>query len=170
MPGSGFARRPRMTQDDKTVIAITSQTPYSHPMIRSKTLRAAAKLLLGTFIAAYAMVSLHVSAKTAPSAPSSAAATAENIVSAAAEAPCHETPAPLDTALLLCKFHCQSVMQTLDHPDASLHSLPATAALMIPLADLTKPLKPLVDKAFRPDATHHGGAPPLYASTARLRI
>ena len=162
MPGSGFARRPRMTQDDKTVIAITSQTPYSHPMIRSKTLRAAAKLLLGTFIAAYAMVSLHVSAKTAPSAPSSAAA--------AAEAPCHETPAPLDTALLLCKFHCQSVMQTLDHPDASLHSLPATAALMIPLADLTKPLKPLVDKAFRPDAAHHGGAPPLYASTARLRI
>ncbi len=134
-------------------------------MIRSKTLRAAAKLLLGTFIAAYAMVSLHVSAKTVPAAAQSAA-----LHGAAAEQPCHETPAPLDTALLLCKFHCQSVMQTLDHPDASLHSLPDTATLTIPLADLAKPLKPLVDKALRPDAAHHGGAPPVYASTARLRI
>ena len=134
-------------------------------MIRSKTLRAAAKLLLGTFIAAFAMVSLHVSAKTVPS-----AAAVANMANASAEAPCHETPAPLDTALLLCKYHCQSVMQTLDHPDATLHSLPEIVVLMIPLADQATPLKPLVGKAFRPNAAHHGGAPPLYASTARLRI
>ena len=156
-----------MTKDDKTVIAIASQTPYSHSMIRSKTLRAAAKLLLGTFIAAFAMVSLHVSAKAPPAA---SAATVAALVSAAVEAPCHETPPPQDTTLLLCKYHCQSVMQTLDHPDASLHAQPDVVALTIPLADLAKPLKPLVGKAFRPDTAHHGGAPPLYASTARLRI
>lgn len=133
-------------------------------MIRSRTLRAAAKLLLGSFIAAYAMVSLHVSAKAPPFAASAA------VITASAESPCHETPAPQDTALLLCKYHCQSVMQTLDHPDASLHSLPDTVVLMIPLADLAKPPKPLGDKALRPDTVRHGGAPPLYASTARLRI
>ena len=137
-------------------------------MIRSRTLRAAAKLLLGSFIAAYAMVSLHVSAKVPPAVSTLAASAA--VITASAESPCHETPAPLDTALLLCKYHCQSVMQTLDHPDASLHSLPDTAALMIPLADLAKPPKPLGDKALRPDTFRHGGAPPLYASTARLRI
>ena len=136
-------------------------------MIRSKTLRAAAKLLLGTFIAAYAMVSLHVSAKTVPVAPAAPLVAAAN---ASAKAPCHETPAPLDTALLLCKYHCQSVMQTLDHPDASLHSLPDIVVLMIPLEDLAKPLKPLVDKVLGQGAAHHGGAPLLYASTARVRI
>ena len=147
-------------------------------MIRNKTMHAAARLLLGAFIAAYAMTSLHVSARGVPpvevtpvvaavpvgaTAPVAATEAEQHCLTAIAE------PAP-DPGILLCKFHCQNAMQTLDYPSAVLADLHAAAVLIVPAFDWAMPSKPLVDKAFRPEATHHGGAPPPYASTARLRI
>ncbi len=82
----------------------------------------------------------------------------------------HCQPKVVDPAIMLCKFHCQNAVQTLDHPSATLPDLQPVAALMVPLADSAIARKPLVVKAFRPEAAHHGGAPPPYASTARLRI
>ena len=153
-------------------------------MIRNKTMYAAARLLLGAFIAAYAMTSLHVSARGVPPAGAPPVVAAAPTVAAApvvatapvaateAEQHCHTAiadPAP-DPGILLCKFHCQNAMQTLDYPSAVLADLHAAAVLIVPPFDWVMPSKPLVDKAFRPEATHHGGAPPPYASTARLRI
>ena len=138
-------------------------------MVRSKTLQGAARVLLGAFIAAYAMVSMHVYAK----APQTVQAAVHEVVlvESALEKHCQEhlKPQP-DPALLLCKYHCLSEIQTLDHPDSSVIALPAPAVLMVPVADRDIARKPLVDKALRLDATHHGGSPPLYSSTARLRI
>ncbi len=160
-------------------------------MIRNKTLHAAARVLLGTFIAAYAMSSAHVYAgvakaggsQPAPAAhhpgstvqpPAAAAHQAHGVMSEATadqeNLDNHCQPKVVDPAILLCKFHCQNAVQTLDHPSASLAELAPVVALLIPQADLAYPRKPLVDKAFRPEAAHHGGAPPPYASTARLRI
>ena len=147
-------------------------------MIRNKTRHAAARLLLGAFIAAYAMTSLHVSARGVPPAEVTPVVAAVPVVATApvaateAEQHCHTAiaqPAP-DPGILLCKFHCQNAMQTLDHPSAVLADLHAAAVLIVPAFDWAMPSKPLVDKALRPEATHHGGAPPPYASTARLRI
>jgi len=141
-------------------------------MIRSKTLRAAARVLLGTLIAAYAMVSLHATAvapqgseKPAPEMRMAAAGAADS----AAESHCHE-PAADPAPLLLCKVHCQNAVQTLDHPHAQMADGASSAYLVVAacvnLADgATAPAA-----AKRPEATHHGGAPPLYQSTARLRI
>ena len=162
---------------------------YSHGMIRNKTLHAAARLLLGAFIAAYAMSSVHVYAGVAkaggsppapaahhamPPAPQSGAAQHQEhgaIPDADREnADNHCQPKVVDPAIMLCKFHCQNAVQTLDHPSATLPDLQPVAALMVPLADTALARKPLVVKAFRPEAAHHGGAPPPYASTARLRI
>ena len=150
-------------------------------MIRNKTMHAAARLLLGAFIAAYAMTSLHVSARSlgpvgAPTGVPTVAlapvvATAP-VAATEAEQHCHTAiaePAP-DPGILLCKFHCQNAVQTLDHPAAVLADLHAAAVLIVPAFDWAMPSKPLVDMAFRPEATHHGGAPPPFASTARLRI
>ena len=139
---------------------------------------AAARLLLGAFIAAYAMTSLHVSARGVPPAEVTPVVAAVPVVATApvaateAEQHCHTAiaePAP-DPGILLCKFHCQNAMQTLDHPTAVLADLHAAAVLIVPAFDWAMPSKPLVDKALRPEATLHGGAPPPYASTARLRI
>ena len=150
-------------------------------MIRNKTMHAAARLLLGAFIAAYAMTSLHVSARGVPPAgvptgvPTVAAApvvATAPVAATEAEQHCHTAiaePAP-DPGILLCKFHCQNAMQTLDYPSAVLADLHAAAVLIVPAFDWAMPSKPLVDKALRPEATHHGGAPPPFASTARLRI
>ena len=147
-------------------------------MIRNKTMHAAARLLLGALIAAYAMTSLHVSARGVPPAAVLPVVAAVPVVATApvaateAEQHCHTAiadPAP-DPGILLCKFHCQNAMQTLDYPSAVLADLHAAAVLIVPPFDWVMPSKPLVDKAFRPEATHHGGAPPPYASTARLRI
>ena len=147
-------------------------------MIRNKTMHAAARLLLGAFIAAYAMTSLHVSARGVPPVEATPVVAAVPVVATApvaateAEQHCHTAiaePAP-DPGILLCKFHCQNAMQTLDYPSAVLADLHAAAVLIVPPFDWVMPSKPLVDKAFRPEATHHGGAPPPYASTARLRI
>ena len=146
-------------------------------MIRNKTMYAAARLLLGAFIAAYAMTSLHVSARGVPPTRVPTVAAAPVVATAPlaateAEQHCHTAiaePAP-DPGILLCKFHCQNAVQTLDHPAALLTGLHAAAVLIVPDFDWAMPSKPLVDKAFWPEATHHGGAPPPYASTARLRI
>ena len=138
-------------------------------MIRSRTLQSASRILLGAFIAAYAMVSMHVYAK----APQTVRAAVHEVVlvESALEKHCQEhLEQQPDPALLLCKFHCLSEIQTLDHPDASMNALADAAVLMVPLADLAIRRNPLVGKALRANATHHGGAPPLYSSTARLRI
>ena len=147
-------------------------------MIRNKTMYASARLLLGAFIAAYAMTSLHVSARGVPPVEVTPVVAAVPVVATApvaateAEQHCHTAiaePAP-DPGILLCKFHCQNAVQTLDHPAALLTDLHAAAVLIVPAFDWAMPSKPLVDKALRPEATHHGGAPPPFASTARLRI
>jgi len=135
-------------------------------MIRSKTLRGAARILLGAFVAAYAMVSMHVYAK-----PPQPAGEAAAVYESALEKHCQEQlEQQPDPALLLCKYHCLSEIQTLDHPHASVQALPDAAVLLIPIADPVIARKTLVDKALRADATHYGGSPPLYSSTARLRI
>ena len=162
-------------------------------MIRNKTLHTAARLLLGAFIASYAMSSVHVyagvaragSAQPAPAAhhaapPAGAAVHQAHGAQLDAGADMESTdmertethcqPKVVDPAVMLCKFHCQNAMQTLDHPSATLPDLQPVAALMVPLADSALAREPLVVKAFRPEAAHHGGAPPPYASTARLRL
>ena len=136
-------------------------------MIRSKTLRSAARILLGTFIAAYGLVSMHVYAK-APPPESDAAVVYESALEKHCQEHLEQQP---DPALLLCKYHCLSEIQTLDHPDASVLALPDAAVLLVPITDPATARKPLVDKALRADSTHHGGSPPpLYSSTSRLRI
>lgn len=132
-------------------------------MIRSKTLQGATRILLGAFIAAYAMVSMHVYAKAQPVAHEAAV-----VYESALEKHCQEQQP--DPALLLCKYHCQSEIQTLDHPDANVLALPLAAVLLVPVTDPAIARKPLVGKALRANATLHGGSPPLYSSTARLRI
>ena len=139
-------------------------------MIRSKTLQCAARILLGAFIAAYAMVSMHAYAK-APQTAQAAVHETAVLVESALEKHCQEHPDQQpDPALLLCKYHCLSEIQTLDHPDANVDALPAAAVLLVPVADPAIARKPLVDKALKAESTHHGGSPPLYSSTARLRI
>jgi hypothetical protein len=166
-------------------------------MIRSTTLRRATRILLGAFIAAFAMVSMHVSGAVLPvpvpvpmsvsvsqststgiaDLPASTHDTAlhndssreaSNHGAASHDAPCHEKQP--DPVLLLCKHHCQSAVQTLDHPAANVPSWSGAATWTVAEADPAIARKPLVVKAFRPDATHHGSSPPLYARTARLRI
>ena len=139
-------------------------------MIRSKTLHASARILLGAFIAAYTMTSVHVSARTSQPAAEVIQAAAVQITAEQSETHEHCQEKKTDPAVLLCKFHCQNAMQTLDYPAAEVSALPDAAGLVIPLVDLKIALKPLVDKALRPDATHHGGAPPPFARTSRLRI
>ena len=139
-------------------------------MIRNKTLHTAARILLGAFIAAYTMTSVHVYARTAQPAAEVVQAAAIQITVEAGETHEHCQEKKTDPAVLLCKFHCQNAMQTLDYPAADVPPLPDAAGLVIPLANLKIALKPLVDKALRPDATHHGGAPPPFARTSRLRI
>lgn len=169
---------------------------YSDQMIRNKTLHSAARVLLGAFVAAYAMSSVHVYAGVAKAGGPQTAIRAQQVELPAQPArpaahqnhgalpeaggdpaiaemehtDAHCQPTVLDPAVMLCKFHCQNAIQTLDHPGAVLADLAPVVALLIPGANLVDARKPLVDKAFRPEAAHHGGAPPPYASTARLRI
>ena len=151
------------------VIAIESQSAYIPAMIRNKTLHTAARVLLGAFIAAYAMTSMHVYARAVP--------TIMDTRSVGANTPADESgmeehcqTKQIDPAILLCKFHCQNAVQTLDHPAAAIDAWHDAAVLIIPVADLAIARKPLLDKALRPEATHHGGAPPPFARTSRLRI
>jgi hypothetical protein len=144
-------------------------------MIRNKTLHAAARILLGAFIAAYAMTSMHVYARAVPGMSMGASSVDASSVSAntaaddsAMEDHCQSKQ--VDPTILLCKFHCQNAVQTLDYPAAVIDALHDAAVLIIPVADLAVRLKPLVDKALRPESTHHGGAPPPFARTSRLRI
>ncbi len=141
-------------------------------MIRSRTLRTAARVLLGTLIAAYAMVSLHATAvapqgseKPAPEVQMAAAGDADS----AAESHCHE-PAADPAPLLLCKVHCQSAVQTLDHPHAQMADDASSAYLLVAAFVSPAGCGAMTPPANRPDASHHGGAPPPYQSTARLRI
>jgi hypothetical protein len=140
-------------------------------MIRSRTLRAAARMLLGTLIAAYAMVSLHATAR-APQMPDESGSGIHMAMAVnaqpAAEEHCNESAT--DTTALMCKYHCQSVAQTLDHPDASVHPAADAAYLVVALADVHAGHGASNLPASRPHAAHHGGAPPPYQSTARLRI
>ena len=130
---------------------------YNLLMLHATLKRATARLLIGTLGIAFVLLSLPMGAAAAPAADGEAASSEH----------CQpvSTPAPL-----LCKHHCQSQIQTLDHPQVDVPTPPAAALLTVSLVDLTIGLKPLVGKALRPDAVHHGGAPPLFASTARLRI
>ena len=141
-------------------------------MIRSRTLRAAARLLLGTLVAAYAMVSLHATAR-APQGPEKPthevqmSTTGESESSAASH--CHE-PAADPAPLLLCKVHCQNAVQTLDHPHTQIANGANHAYLVVAAFETLADRGSMAPPANRPDASHHGGAPPLYQSTARLRI
>ena len=129
-------------------------------MIRSKILRSAARIVLGALIAAYAMLSLHVNAKQA--------APHEPALAAAADDHCN--PQGADTALLLCKHHCQSEVQTLDHPHTGLPAIADAPVLVVTLVDAANRDRAVAGEARRIELRHHGGAPPPYASTARLRI
>ena len=129
-------------------------------MIRSKILRSAARIVLGALVAAYAMLSLHVNARQA--------AAHEPVIEAAADEHCN--PKDADTALLLCKHHCQSEIQTLDHPHAGVPGLAGATVLVITLLDAADLDRAPRGAAARPELRHHGGAPPRYASTSRLRI
>lgn len=140
-------------------------------MIRSRTLRATARVLLGTLIAAFAMVSLNAGARAAqpmgestPAAQPAAASTAPD----ADEGHCHEQAT--DTTALQCKYHCQSAVQTLDHPDVRVPAATYDAFLLVAAIDVQAGDGAMRPPATRPQAMHHGGAPPLYQSTARLRI
>ena len=143
-------------------------------MIRTKTLRAAARILLGTLIAAYAMVSLHATARAPQGLDESriAARMAMAMAMAAAEAvdDDHCNQQATETTALLCKYHCQSAVQTLDHPDIRLSAAADTAYLVVNMSETTVGHASMRPPAARPDEVHHGGAPPLYQSTARLRI
>ena len=129
-------------------------------MIRGKILRSAARIVLGALVAAYAMLSLHVNARQA--------AAHEPAIEAAADDHCN--PKGADAAVLLCKHHCQSEIQTLDHPHAGLPAIADAPVLMITLLDAADLDRAPRGAAARPELRHHGGAPPPYASTARLRI
>ena len=125
-------------------------------MFRATLQRATARLLIGALGIAFVLMSLPARAFAAPVADDSEVS-----------AHCQPESTP---AALLCKHHCQSQIQTLDHPQAQLPAPPDVALLTVPMPDLALALKPLVGKALRPDAVYRGGAPPLFASTARLRI
>lgn len=139
-------------------------------MIRSRTLRAAARILLGTLIAAYAMVSLH--AASGPQQSREEARIAAHMAMAAAQAAdeehCNEQAT--ETTALLCKYHCQSAVQTLDHPDIRVSAAADTAFLVVAVYAATDGHIARRPPAARPEDVHRGGAPPLYQSTARLRI
>lgn len=140
-------------------------------MIRARILRSAARALLGTLIAAYAMVSMNVAAR-APQVPDRPAP--EVLAPAAAESGtdehshCH--PAPAEPAPLLCKYHCQSVVQTLDHPDARVPAIANQLFVVVAVIDTRSGGEPASRPRGRPDRATLGGAPPPYRSTARLRI
>jgi len=140
-------------------------------MIRARILRSAARALIGTLIAAYAMVSMNVAAR-APQvldghAPEVQAA-AE--VESGADEHTHCHPAPAEPAPLLCKYHCQSVVQTLDHPDARVAAIANPAFMVVAMIDAWPGGEPASRPRGRPDGATLGGAPPPYQSTARLRI
>jgi len=141
-------------------------------MIHSKTLRGAARVLLGAFIAAYAMVSLHATAR-APQGLEIPMPQVQTIASGeaytAAEGHCQE-PAADPAPLLLCKVHCQNAVQTLDHPHAQMADDANHAYLVVAACASLAGRGTVPPAANRAEATHHGGAPPLYQSTARLRI
>lgn len=140
-------------------------------MIRSKTLRAAARYLLGALIAAYAMVPMHAAAR-APQGLDGAPPGRHMAMAMAAEAAeeehCNERAN--ETPALMCKYHCQSVVQTLDHPDVRVAALSTTDFLLLTRMDTEAGNGMLGLPPSRPDAARHGGAPPPYRSTARLRI
>ena len=140
-------------------------------MIQSRTLRVAARILLGTLIAAYAMVSLHAGTR-APQATEEPTHAGQPIAAAAVPAAdqehCHEQAT--DTTALQCKYHCQSAVQTLDHPDVRVPAATYGAFLLVALFDTQGGHGAMLPPATRPQAMHHGGAPPLYQSSARLRI
>ena len=151
----------------KQCIAVYSLSP----MIQSRTLRTAARLLLGTLIAAYAMMSLHVGAREPRTIgePTHAGQVIAAVAAPAAdEGHCHEQAT--DTTALQCKYHCQSAVQTLDHPDVRVPAPTYDAFLLVAAIDVQAGDGAMRPAATRPQAMHHGGAPPLYQSTARLRI
>jgi hypothetical protein len=136
-------------------------------MIRTRTLRSAARLLLATLIAAFATVSLHAGAL-APPASADQAHAEQALAAAAGEEHCHEQAT--DTSALQCKYHCQSAVQTLDHPDVRIPAATYGAFLLLTALDVQAGHAALPPPSSRPQATHHGGAPQPYRSTARLRI
>jgi hypothetical protein len=130
-------------------------------MLNRRLLRCVSRALVATLTLAYAQIAVHAYAAPVP----------PPVLEEQAAEGCHDSLAPAPPANpLLCKHHCLSATQTLDHPTASVVALPDAAVLRVPAASQAIAMKPLVDKAFRPDATHHGGSPPLYSSTARRRI
>lgn len=129
-------------------------------MIRSKILRSAARMVLGALVVAYAMLSLHANAKQG--------ATQAPVIEAGADEHC--IPGSAETALLLCKHHCQSEVQTLDHPHTGLPAIADASVLVITPPDAADLDHASRSAAGRPELHHHGGAPPPFASTSRLRI
>lgn len=137
-------------------------------MMRSRTLRGAARLLLGTLVAAYAMVSLQVDARVTR-APGMPPALAQDMAASHCHDAVAETPVA-DPGTLLCKHHCQSEVQTLDHPVAKVAASADTGWLAVPQADDARGTCGPAAPRARPQATHHGGAPPPFLATLRLRI
>lgn len=140
-------------------------------MIRARILRSAARALLGTLIAAYAMVSMNVAAR-APQVPDGPAPEVQAPAAAesATDEHSHCHPPPAEPAPLLCKYHCQSVVQTLDHPDARVAAFANHQFVVVAMIDMSSGGEPASRPRGRPDRATLGGAPPPYQSTARLRI
>ncbi|MBL8379159.1 MAG: hypothetical protein JNM79_14915 [Burkholderiales bacterium] len=137
-------------------------------MLAARTSRIAARLLLGAMVLAFAMLSAMTETR------AGAPAHTQHAGLAAAAMPDHgesehcNSP-PVDPVLLLCKHHCQSEIQTLDHPRADLPQVSLGVICVMAHAQLRVPVATIAT-AFGPVLLHPGGAPPPYAATARLRI
>lgn len=137
-------------------------------MFSAKTSRIAARFLLGAMLLAFAMLSAMT--ETRASAPAGAAhAGMESTAMPDHGASEHCNTPPVDPVLLLCKHHCQSEIQTLDHPRADLPQVSLGVICVIADAQPRVPAA-TVATVFGTVLLHPGGAPPPYAATARLRI
>ena len=125
-------------------------------------------MLLGTLIAAYAMVSLHAASGSQQSREEARIAAHMAAAQAADEEHCNQQAT--ETTALLCKYHCQSAVQTLDHPDIRVTAAADSAFLVVAVYAANDGNTARRPPAARPEDVHRGGAPPLYQSTARLRI
>lgn len=141
-------------------------------MIRLKRLRNAARVLLSAFLVAYATVALHAYAW-APQAQGGSMVTEAmaDAISGEADREEHCNEKATGTSALLCKYHCQSEVQTGDRPNSSVTGSADQFFFIVPhLEELGTSVPAIRQSLLFVDLAHHGGSPPPYASTSRLRI
>lgn len=81
-------------------------------------------------------------------------------------APCHDVLAELAANLAaVCKQHCQADTLTLDHAE-----LPPLVIVPLIAWMLEEPHQTVFSRASIAALAIHGGAPPLYLTSARLRV